>query len=210
MPVGFVDDCHPGIPLKTDDEERIRRALDIWETTPAHPAKVADYLKQRGIAVAEVPTVLKPSRVISGFDGPRYGWNGILAAVQQLDGRITAVHNKGRGEKGVCFGVLAAGAVQLGASANGELGLAEGIETALSATILTGVPCWATLSAKRLDAVDLPDSIRRVHLFGDNDDAGRQGVDRATARFSHLGLPVSRWWPPNQYNDWNDLLRGGQ
>ena len=43
------------------------------------------------------------------------------------------------------LGSLGCGAVRLAPPAAGRLGLAEGIESALSATQMFGVPCWATL-----------------------------------------------------------------
>jgi putative DNA primase/helicase len=198
--LGFVDDgADP--PEKWDREyqkQQISKAQAIWEQAPIDDPKVREYLAFRNITMAQVPEVLRPSI---------FGRNGILAAVQQINCRITAVHNKGRGEKGKNGGCLLYGAVQLAAPIDDELGLAEGVETALSATILTKVPCWATLGASRLDRVDLPDSLRRVHLFGDNDDPGRAAMERATTRYTHLGFQVRRWWPPEQFNDWNDFLR---
>jgi len=98
------------------------------------------------------------------------------------------------------------GAVRLADPADNEIGLAEGIETALSATQLTGVPCWSAVACTRLDAVRLPRGIRRVHLFGDNDDAGRKAVQRAIKQYTARGLHVRVWWPPAHLNDFNDVL----
>jgi hypothetical protein len=47
------------------------------------------------------------------------------------------------------------------------LGLAEGIETALSAMQLTGVPVWASLGGARLHRVELPPEVKEVHVFLD-------------------------------------------
>ena len=71
------------------------------------------------------------------------------------------------------LGLLGSGLVRL-APASDLLGLAEGIETALSASALFGVPCWATLGTERFQRITLPASIRRIILFLDNDAAGRR------------------------------------
>jgi hypothetical protein len=65
------------------------------------------------------------------------------------------------------------------------------------------------LGSKRLDAVQLPDPISRVHVFGDNDGPGRKAVHNAIARYCHCEYRhVTVHWPDNNYNDWNDVLHG--
>jgi putative DNA primase/helicase len=55
------------------------------------------------------------------------------------------------------------------AEATDELGLAEGIETALAVHIRTGKPIWATISAGNMEKILIPDSVRRVCIYADND-----------------------------------------
>ena len=68
---------------------------------------------------------------------------------------------------------MGAGAVQL-AWPDDVLGIAEGIETALSAAQLFGIPTWACLGASRMATVKIPDSVKTVRIFADNDEAGRR------------------------------------
>ena len=70
------------------------------------------------------------------------------------------------------LGSLQNGDVRLTAPRDGRLGLAEGIETALSAMQMFGVPCWATLGNERFGLVAIPESVRELHLFVDNDRGG--------------------------------------
>ncbi len=49
------------------------------------------------------------------------------------------------------------------------LALAEGIETALSVVVATGLPCWACICAHGLEAVEIPDGVREVLIFADKD-----------------------------------------
>ena len=134
-----------------------------------------------------------------------YMMNGIMACVQQLDGMITAVHCKEIYQKGKTYGLLGRGAVQLASPMHGELGLAEGVETALSATELTGKPCWATCGAPHLHEIDIPSGVQHLYIFADNDDIGHAAADKALD--SYRAWDVTIWRPPEQHNDWNDCLK---
>lgn len=69
------------------------------------------------------------------------------------------------------------GAIRL-CLAGDEVGLAEGIETAIAARAIFGKPVWAVLSASLAPLIELPDSIKTVHIFADNDPAGLLGSQK--------------------------------
>ena len=100
------------------------------------------------------------------------------------------------------------GAVVL-ASATETLGLAEGIETALSAMTLLDVPVWAVLGSERLARVIIPTGVNRLLLLPDNDRAGRLGAIAALEAYAAEGRVIETLWPPDGFNDWNDVLRAG-
>ena len=87
------------------------------------------------------------------------------------------------------------------------MGLAEGIETALSAMQLFGVPCWATLGNERFGLVTIPESVRELHLFVDNDPGGDLAEERAREAYSRAGRHITAIRPTNLDEDWNDVLR---
>jgi hypothetical protein len=89
------------------------------------------------------------------------------------------------------------------------LGLAEGVESALSAMALLGVPVWATLGNERFARVDIPLSVRRLVLLADNDRAGRLAVEAALVAHAAPGRIIETLWPWHGLNDWNDVLRSG-
>ena len=92
--------------------------------------------------------------------------SAFLAAVQQLDGNITAVQDKyprDHPEKGYTTGRMQRGAVQLAPPRDGVLGLTEGVEDALSVIQMFGVPTWAVIGT-RLESVALPADVKRVFL----------------------------------------------
>jgi hypothetical protein len=100
------------------------------------------------------------------------------------------------------------GAVQL-SPANTVLGLAEGVETALSASLLLHIPVWATLGAERLHQILLPPRVRHVVLLPDNDLSGRRAVTRAMSAYAAKDRSLSLLWPWKGRNDWSDVLMHG-
>ena len=190
--------------IAADEAARITEARWMWYAAMSEPDEhnippVAAYLKSRGIELP-VPPVLR-GKYRSKF----------LAAITQLDGTITAVHDKyprGRPKKGYTTGVVKGGAVQLAPPRDGHLGLAEGVENALSATQMFSIPCWAAIGT-RLDAVELPGDVTRVHLFPDNDGApGRKAAERALVHYLQT-VAVEIWWP-DEGCDWNNMLLRGK
>ena len=140
----------------------------------------------------------------------------MVAGVQTLDGRITAVHRTylrpdGQGKADVtpckmALGPFGSGAVRVG-PAGRVLGLVEGIETGLSAMQLFGVPVWCSLSASRLDRLWLPPEAQEVHIFADNGAPGHEAAERAATAYQAQGRRVVVRFPPEKFGDFNDLLR---
>src|SRR5690606_30556996 len=92
--------------------------------------------------------------------------------------RVAAIESPRRG-----LGPFGDGAVRLGGPGS-RLGRAEGSETALSASALFGLPCWATLGTERFGRVALPRQARELVLFLDNDRGGRRAEALARGAFA--------------------------
>jgi len=105
------------------------------------------------------------------------------------------------------LGGLGCGAVRLAPPAAGRLGLAEGIESALSAMQLFGVPCWATLGNERFGLVAIPENVRELHLFIDNDAGGELADQRARKAYLASGRVIQTRAPASTDFDWNDELK---
>ncbi len=88
------------------------------------------------------------------------------------------------------------------------LGLAEGVETALSVMQLFGVPCWAVLG-RRFKAVAVPEDVRSVVIFGDNGLDGSKAATAAVHHFRALGKMARVEFPHHGLGDFNDQLRKG-
>jgi putative DNA primase/helicase len=90
------------------------------------------------------------------------------------------------------------------------MGVAEGIETALSASILYGVPVWACINKTILAKWEPPKIARRILIFADND-ANFSGQAKAYHLANRLAvqhkLDVEVLIPPEVGEDWNDVHR---
>jgi putative DNA primase/helicase len=92
------------------------------------------------------------------------------------------------------------------------LGIAEGIETALSASNLFNVPIWAALSDGLMQDWVPPPDVRTVLIFGDNDlsFAGQTAAYTLAKRLKSKGLTTSVELPVRLGTDWNDVYRQGR
>jgi putative DNA primase/helicase len=102
------------------------------------------------------------------------------------------------------LGRLGSGAVRL-QPAGDVLGMAEGIETALSAAQLFGIPCWAALGTERFRHVALPTSVSMLLLFLDRDGGGRRAEALVRSRLGEQ-VAIEARYPPRNGDDWNDVL----
>jgi putative DNA primase/helicase len=66
------------------------------------------------------------------------------------------------------LGKMQGGAVRL-FQYDDVLGIAEGVETAIAAHEIFGIPVWAALNTSLLAAFDPPDTVKKLIVFCDND-----------------------------------------
>lgn len=89
------------------------------------------------------------------------------------------------------------------------VGVCEGLETALSAHQLTGIPTIPLISADNLVAFEPPPGVTQVHIFSDRDDSytGQACSFALARRLKNKGLAV-KVHMPDTVGDFNDQLRG--
>jgi hypothetical protein len=196
--------------------ERREIALAIWRRTlPAMarlgPATVVQqYLRQRGY-LCEVPPVL---RHLPDAKHPNGRAPAMVALVEHVDHGPVAVHRTflrwdGTGKAGLdpnkmTLGPCRGGAVRL-ALAGPILGVAEGIETALSYMQTTGIPTWAALSTSGIRTLILPPEVQEIIIAADADIPGIRAAQAAARRWLNEGRQVRISRPPVG-QDFNDLL----
>lgn len=141
------------------------------------------YLKRRAIADVD-ESFMKDLRFERRFfDCESRQWHpAMVAAVRDVSGQLVSVHRTLLTSDGHKAGVnvpkrlmrlpddrtINGCAIRFG-EPHEVLALAEGIETALSVVVATGLPCWACICAHGLEAVEIPDGVREVLIFADKD-----------------------------------------
>lgn len=192
-----------------------RSALRIWsDTSPLQASPAKDYLEARGITASSSALRYHP-RTPLGPKGRAQFLPAMIAAVCLDEGPI-AIHRTylGLNEPSLAafekpkraLGALRSAAVRLFPPIQGALGIAEGIESALSARALTRVPCWATLGNERFSLVSIPESVTELHLFVDYDGGGDLAAERALQAQAREGRTIHVRRPSRRGTDWNDEL----
>lgn len=100
---------------------------------------------------------------------------------------------------------ITGGAIRLYPPAE-HMGIAEGIETAIAAHMLTGLPVWAAANANGVEKFVPPEVCKRLTVFGDTDEsyAGQAAAFQLAKRAARAGFACDVSLPPA--GDWNDEL----
>jgi putative DNA primase/helicase len=142
-------------------------------------------------------------------------FEAMLALVTMPDGKHSTMHRTwldGKGGKApvdepkkVMAGTIKTGAIRLAPMAE-CLGLAEGIETALRASVLFGMPVWAAISAGGMRDWEAPEGLRHLIVFGDNDEnfTGQTAAYSLANRLSLKGIKTEVRIPSKTGTDWAD------
>lgn len=185
---------------------------------PIYGTLVQAYLRERGITdLRGTGSLHFHPRCYYRPDehSPTETWPAMIAAVTDLDGRITGAHrtwlDPRRPDKAPidtprrAMGDLLGNAVRFGIG--GEVMAAgEGIETVLSLRqVLPDMPMLAALSAAHLAAILFPDTLRRLYIVRDNDPAGDRARDSLIARAASAGIEAIVLSPA--LGDFNEDLR---
>ena len=201
-------------PERPDHSLEIRRILDAC--TPLAGSLAETYLRARGLGDPDSPDLLfHPD--LTDYE-TRRGWPGMVAVPRLASGEpVGGIHRTFLCEDGHAkapagkkmLGTIAEAAVRLfPMPEDGRIGVAEGIETALAAHRIFGVPVWAALSANGLARVQWPEGTQHVTIHADAGDAGRQAAATLSDRLNLANIP-NRIVVPLHGDDFNDdLLKG--
>lgn len=217
----------PSVPPAIDWLKKREKAAAIWHAGKAITADdpAGRYLTRRGLNLPNCADALRYHPALDYWtqgDGDQPEFIGrppaLVARILRSDGMAAGLHriyleSDGRkfdhnglpAKKIFKAGELVGAAVRLGKPDEDRLAIAEGIETAMAFSQLTGVCTWAALSSSLMPGVWLPDQIKRVYIAADNDEAGRKAAEKLAGRLLDTGRAV---WinTPEGCSDWNDRL----
>jgi putative DNA primase/helicase len=206
-------------PTVKDDPKKAMRALWDRARKPSDDGPVQRYLYNRlgphepPLSIRECMSVYDPETkqnfpaMIAKIASPENKAENLHITYLTPDGRKAATPKPKR----VMAGKLPEGsAIRLAAPAE-VMGIAEGIETAMAASIWFEMPVWAAVSGVGLSKWTPPATAKTIYIFGDNDlsYAGQAKAyalaHRLTVMFKRevaVKIPTSR----KEDRDWNDVL----
>lgn len=202
---------------RAEAAKRARQAERCWREAQPIAGTVAEYYlrEARGITCPLPPSL----RFHPG------AWHGptatkapaLVALVEGGDGfavhRTYLMDTSKKAAKAAIYptkmmlGATAGGAVRL-TRAQGQLVVAEGIETALSLAcglLRRPATIWAALSTSGMRGLRLPPEAGRLTIAPDGDPAGREAA-YALAERAHANGWVVSLLPAPEASDWNDIL----
>lgn len=196
------------------DEQKQANLRRVWkESRPVlRGDEVWTYLNRR-TGIDAIPSAIRFHPGLR-YDAGR-SFPAMLALVTMPDGKRTTMHRTwldGKGGKApvdepkkVMAGTIKTGAIRLAPMAE-CLGIAEGIETALRASVLFGVPTWAAISAGGMRDWEAPEGITEVVIFGDNDEnfTGQNAAFSLAHRLAMRGIKTDVRIPTKVGTDWAD------
>lgn len=205
----------------TDDQRR-KWLREAWvNSKPVGENDLARrYLESRGIDEVVYPKGLRFHPAMN--DGEGGIRPAMLGIVVDAEGHPVTIHRTFLRPDGLAKAEMAAprklmpGEVPDGACVrlsdwhgNGIVGIAEGIETALSACLLHGLPVWAAINTKIMEKWTPPEGAREVVVFGDNDAkfGGHAAAYTLAHRLAVKNITVSVRIPDRSGTDWNDVLK---
>jgi putative DNA primase/helicase len=185
------------------------RSKKLWaEATPVViDDPVGIYLLERGVWCDDVSRELRCSRETVYFEGvEKVGlYDAMLARVIDGNNVATTIHctyleDAKKADVGSPKKVMSAmgsgAAIRLYPSGD-LLALTEGIETALAVHQHTAYPVWACVSATGLQGASVPDSVKELLIYSDNDDnfVGQSAAYALAKRMRAAGKRVTVFTP---------------
>ena len=213
------------IEREQDEARRTVRALALWDAAiDPHGTPVESYLASRGVPLpdeaANVAIRFHPS---CPFAGQRVSAMLCLARDMVTDEpkamHRTALNADGaaveiEGHKRLSLGPVGGCAIKITPHANVglEIGVGEGLETALSLRPVAGpqLAIWSLLSAGNLERLPLLPGVRKVWIAVDHDPAGLKASKALARTWRSAGREAARVIPNTPKLDLNDLLLGGR
>lgn len=212
----FCDLYEPEHPRHETALPRKQRAMALWRGSTSLTGTPGEaYLNSRQCPLAGIPN----TDVFRFHSACPFGtlWVPTILALitDAITGEPTGIHRTAIKDDGSgkrfgpdskrMLGVARSGAVRLHAASE-HLGIAEGIETALSAMQVFKTPVWATLSSGGIASFPILPRIKLLTVFADHDQPGMTAAATCCRRYNAAGIDAEIRHPTQPGTDWNDYL----
>lgn len=205
--LGFTEKIDYKI-INEDDKKNI--IAKILKTITVERDEVDNYLRSRGIK--EIPEFIYQGKYFLDKEP-----HTVMICKASKGNRLVGLHvtflkdgvKVTRKMYSVAERSMVGSAVRLNKIGDSEtLLIAEGIETALSARQITGIPAWAAMDAGKMESVEIPEHIKNVVIAGDIDETftGQAAAYNLAKRLRLQNKFVEVIFP-EKGNDFNDYIK---
>jgi putative DNA primase/helicase len=210
------------IERKKKRQEEIRK---LWESgSQITPETAAGRYLTKRTGITEYPSTLRFAKRLPYFEDRKEvgAYPALLAVVSGTSGKLVNVHRTYLTEEGDKAPVKEPRKMMAGKTpgsiairlyqATTQLVVAEGLETAISASVLFNAPAWALISADQMKCWVPPQGIQHIFVAGDNDLSytGQCSAftlaHRLVCQFKINKVEVG--FPLTPGRDWNDVWSG--
>lgn len=200
------------------EQARQRRADAIWQEAGTIRGTASEtYLRGR---CGGLPDELLTGDVLRHHPAPLFDGEPTAALVARFRDLVTdeprGIHRtfltpdgrKAGPDAKRMLGPVAGAAIKLTPDGNvtAGLGIAEGLETAISVLLTGWRPVWALGSAGAIRSFPRLGGIEALTIFADADEAGWAAAEACGERLAGEGVEVRVIAPPGEGQDWNDRL----
>ena len=207
-----------------DNLARLAKEADaskFWQAGRAAAGTPAEtYLRARGITIA-LPDCLRFAEIPSWRNKETGEWGrnrpALVCGAVDGTGAVVGIQRiffpnddpaRGKADCKLSLGTIKGSALRLEPAAE-TIVMCEGPEDGLSVMQEgPGLPVWVPFGTSMMPAVQLPPIVRKVVIAGQNNTPGRIAANKAAVALADRGLLPSFAWPNDQFDDWNDQLRG--
>ena len=199
------------------DEQKLTALKRVWNESKALTAgdEVSKYLTSRGLIIPD--SIRQHSSLYYRDENETGKFTAMIAKIQAVDGRGVSIHRtylqngakaKVKNARMNMEGLGISGAAIRLFNFTDVLGVAEGIESSIAARMIHNIPTWSCISANGLAGFEVPDGVKRLVVFADNDKnfTGQQAAYTLARRCELSGIRCDVVIPPTAGTDWADEI----
>jgi len=216
----IIGDCKVVVMKKRDPRIALKKIANMAQPIK-HDSDLIQYFSNRGIT--SCPDSLKEAQLYYFEDGVKTGpFPTLVSLITDSTGKgvsyhLTYTHRQHKLKCSAPKKIMTPVTTMKGSYVElypmeEHICVAEGIETALAVRDLTGLPVISALNAQNLAGLLLPDLVKKVEIWGDNDASycGQRASYALAEQLTRKGVEVIVHIPPVPGKDWLDTLNETQ